>query len=274
MSTRVACIRARDNSESLDALLNLFDPSLSSRFSGCRVLIKPNFNSPHRYPASTDLRMLSALVNWLQAAGAAEITIGESCGLRWGPAEEVFRRIGIRPLAEQLGVRCVNFDDGPWREVNVGGTHLKKVSLSEELWNHDRLVYLTCLKTHRSARFSISLKHALGFLPPPQRRDMHRGDLEEKIAELNLAVKPDLIVVDARKCFVAGGPAIGWVRKPGLLMAGTDRVALDVEGVKVLASYFSWNRLLRDPWTHPHISRAAALGLGARSNAEINVVKG
>jgi ABC-type lipoprotein release transport system permease subunit len=49
------------------------------------------------------------------------------------------------------------------------------------------------MKTHRYARFSLSLKLVVGLLEFEQRRNLHSMYLEQKIAELNLAVHPGLI---------------------------------------------------------------------------------
>ena len=46
---------------------------------GDTVLLKPNFNSPDPYPASTDMEFLRIVVEWLLEAGA-KVTIGESSG--------------------------------------------------------------------------------------------------------------------------------------------------------------------------------------------------
>jgi uncharacterized protein (DUF362 family) len=147
------------------------------------------------------------------------------------------------------------------------------VRVAEAAFLSDVLVYACCMKTHRRAGFSMSLKHAVGFLPPDQRRAIHDGDIARNIARINLAVRPDLILLDARKCFAAGGPAIGWVRRPGLIMASADRVALDVEGLKVLGGYLRLNRLRRDPWDEPQIRAASGSGVGVRSDGEYRVVR-
>lgn len=206
--------------------------------------------------------------------GASRVAIGDSCGLRWRPADEVFRKLGIPALAEWLGAECINFDHGPWRHVPVGSKHFKEIPIAASAFDFDMIVYAGCMKTHRAARFSLSLKHTVGFLPPDERRALHDGDIEEKIADINLAVSPAIAFIDARKCFVAGGPARGWVRRPNVLLASTDRVALDVEAIKVLSSFRSLNRLIKDPWQHPQIRRAVELGLGVSAEDQYEVTEG
>ena len=131
----------------------------------------------------------------------------------------------------------------------------------------ERIIYSCCVKTHRVAGFSASLKHAVGFLPPDQRRAMHAGDMARRIAEINLAVRPHLILADVRKCFTAGGPALGWVRRPGLILAATDRVEMDLAALGVLTSFIGCNRLGREPRREPQIREALALGIGQSTPA-------
>lgn len=274
MTTRVACIACEEPAAGLRAALDALGPDAGSALRGGRVLLKPNFNSPDPSPASTDPAFLSAVVLLLQELGAGEITIGESCGLGWRPAEKVHEQLGIPALAARLGVRHVNFDAGPWRTVPVAGRGFKEVAVAEAVFQADRIVYACCMKTHRHARFSLSLKHAAGFLSPPMRYRLHQGDLEANVADINLALKPDLLFLDGRTCLVSGGPAKGRVRRPGVVLAATDRVALDVEALRILSSFFALNRLKRDPWKHAQIRHAVALGLGARSEADYEVARG
>lgn len=248
-------------------------PDPQDLFAGKRVLIKANFNSPDPYPASSDPAFLASLINVLKELGAARIVIGDSCGLAWRPAADVFRKIGVQELADGLGVETANFDDGPWESTPVGLTHFDSIRIASAAVEADRIVYACCMKTHRAARFSMSLKHGIGFLHPKDRRAMHDAHLEERIAEINTVFHPDLLLLDARRCFVSGGPARGWVRRPGLLLASTDRVALDVEGLKTLSSYWAWNRLLRDPWKHDQVRHAVARGVGISSPDEYDVVR-
>lgn len=248
--------------EAMAKLVADLDPGLPAEFAGRRVLLKANFNSPHRYPATSAPEALAALVALLRSAGAAEIRIGDSCGLRWAPAARVAEALGVPALAARLGVEWVDFDAGPWVDVPVGGRFFPKVRLAEAAVRAECIVYCCCVKTHPAARFSASLKHAIGFLAPEQRAAMHRGDMAERIAEINAAGTPRLVVADARKCFAAGGPAVGWVRRSGLLLASADRVALDCEAVRILRGFRPrLHRLAADPEDEPQIRAARALRL-------------
>jgi uncharacterized protein (DUF362 family) len=170
-----------------------------------------------------------------------------------------------------IGAEVIAFDDRAWDwvRVRVDGDYLKEVTIPRSVYEVDKIVYLPCMKTHQLARFSLSLKLAVGFVHPGERRSMHMRNLEWKIAEFNLTLQPDLIIMDGRKAFVSGGPATGELVEPGVIMASGDQVAIDVEALKILGSYKAKNRLLSNPYDSPQIAIALRHGLGSK---DYNVV--
>jgi uncharacterized protein (DUF362 family) len=242
---------------------------------GDKVIVKPNFNSDDPFPASSDPEFVAAVVSLLYEAGASKVLILESSGLPWLPTKRVMEKMGMTRAAKKCNAELRVLDDREWVNMEIKGKHWRRVSLAKDVLEKDaKHVWLPCMKTHRFARFSLSLKLAVGFLGFQQRRDLHMAFLEEKIAELNLAVHPDLIIMDGRKCFVTGGPDKGLVKEPNLILASGDRIATDVEALKVLKSYRANNRLNMDVWEFPQIKHAVDLGLGVEKEDEIEVVRG
>jgi len=240
---------------------------------GDKILVKPNFNSDDPFPASSDPEFVKAVVPLLYESGASQVVIVESSGLPWLPTRNVMDKTGMMRAAEECGAEVRILDDREWVDVEIGGKYWEKVSVAKDALEKDaKFVWLPCMKTHRHARFSLSLKLAVGFLDFKQRGDLHSAHLEEKIAELNLAFHPDLIIMDGRKCFVTGGPDVGRVEEPNVILASGDRVAIDVEALKILKGYKVENELDMPIWELPQIKRAVELGLGARGEDEILVV--
>ena len=100
---------------------------------------------------------------------------------------------------------------------------------------------------------------------------LHARHLEEKVADLNLVVHPDLVIVDGRKCFISGGPVCGELRNPNVVLASGDRIAIDAEAVKIIGSY-EGSSLSADPWVYTQIRRAVELGLGVKNEQEYTVI--
>lgn len=241
---------------------------------GDNVLIKANFNSPDRYPASSDPDFIRAVVAVLRDSGITKVTLGASSGLAWQPTEKVLKKKKVFKLAEELNIRLINFDEGEWVTIPINGIHFKSISLTKAALTADKIIYLPNLKTHSLARFSIGLKFAVGLTEPSSRRALHDTLLEEKVVEINLAIKPALVILDARKCLVTGGPAKGRRKKAHHVLASTDLIALDIEALKILKSFKAKNRLDMPIWELPQIAAATKLNLGAQSEADYAVVTG
>jgi uncharacterized protein (DUF362 family) len=257
---------------SVDKVITLLGHLEQAIGRGDKILVKPNFNSPDPFPGSTDLAFLRAVVELILESGA-KVTIGESSGGVWRPTKNVFRKLGLFELARHLDVELVAFEDKPdeWVRIRVDGDYLGSVSMPRSAYEADKIVYLPCMKTHSMAGFTGALKLAVGFMHPGERRALHARHLEQKIAEISLCWQPDLIVMDARKAFISGGPDKGQLAEPGLVLASGDLVAIDVEAMRALLTYEAKNKLTADPWQAPQIITALNHGLGAEENRYIVV---
>lgn len=223
------------------------------------VLVKPNYNSPHPPPGSTASDFLRAVISLLQEHGARTIIIGESTS--YTNHRKVLGQAGVMQLAQEMDVQVIIFDEDGWENVFVGGQYLKRVKLALILRRVDHTVYLCCPKAHHAAQFTGSLKLGMGFVNNWQRTLWHFRSLQEKIADLNIAIKPDLILADMRRTFITGGPTRGEIREPGLLFAARNRVAMDIEAIKVIQGYPGHN-IPSSVEEIVQIKRAIELGLG------------
>ena len=239
---------------------------------GDEVLLKPNYNSADPPPASTDPAFLNTLIELLYEQGASKVIVGES-SMQTLSTKNVMEHTGTVDKLRQTKAEAMFFDDGRWKKVNVGGEFLKSVSLAEASLQPRKLVYCCCMKTHFRADFSLSLKLAFGFTKGSERLRFHLSHLKEKLVDLNLVVHPSLIIMDGRKCFITGGPFHGDVREPNVILAAGDRVAMDVESIKVISG-FQGSKLTENPWSYPQIQRAVRLGLGVKSEQEYTVLTG
>lgn len=229
---------------------------------GDKVLLKPNFNTADPFPASTDFEFLKTVVELVYESGAKEIIIGDR-STYYLSGRGVMEKLGIFKLEKIFpGTHVIVLDEGKYVKKKIPrGRYLKSVDLSEILDQVDKLILLPCLKTHIKAGFTGSLKLSVGFMKVIQRIPLHLRHLQEKIAELNTIIHPSLIIMDGRKCFISGGPSTGEVREPGLILASTDRVAIDVEGIRVIQEFEGNDLTGLDPLGLPQIKKALELGI-------------
>jgi uncharacterized protein (DUF362 family) len=271
--TRVAVVKTQDRMSGVrDAVRLLEVPSMS----GKRVFVKPNFNTADPFPASTHNDTLTALVREVKSRGAAEVTLGERSGPP--PTRKVMADKGIFDLSQELGFRVVNFEDLPeadWVHFSPPGNHWPQgFFVPRPLVDAEYIVATCCLKTHQyGGVFTMSLKLAVGTTPKKLMRDLHSSsDQRLMIAEINTAYSPRLIVMDGLEAFVDGGPSAGKKVKADVVIAGTDRVAVDAVGVAVLKELGSNEAIMgRKIFDQEQIKRAAELGLGVSSPQQIEV---
>jgi len=231
---------------------------------GEKVLIKPSCNSPDNFPAVTDIKVIEKIVQLVKKqTNPKKITIGESSGVLYKPTGKVFRKMGLYKLSKKEKVNLADFDKNGWVEKRKNkAKYLKKVRLTKMLEEFDRIIFLPTMRSHRGSRFTMSLKLGMGFIHIKDRLEMHQDKLEEKLAEMNLYFKPDLIIMDGRKTFITDGPERGKVRKPGILFGSTSRLNIDIEGLKVLKQYKQLTKRLDMPINQiPLIKHSKKIGI-------------
>lgn len=241
-----------------------------------RILLKPNFNSDDPPPGSTAMDFLKAVIDLLRESGCTNLTVGESSGRPWVPSEKVFQRAGLTAKMAEWKIPLLSFDQAEYVDVPLGGEYLDLIAYPKSLENFDKIIYLPTMKTHYLGGFSMSLKLTVGFTHLFDRTLLH-GDnnlfVSQRAAEMNIPIKPDLIIMDGRISFVSGGPAIGLAVHPGVFLASGDPIALDVQGIRLLQNYAAVNHLGGNPWDLPQIRTAVQHGLGIKPNEEYLLVR-
>ena len=262
--TRLALVRTDDRRQGIKKALALLDFESPV---GKDVLVKPNFNTADPPPASTHNDTLAQVVAELKQRGAKDILVGDRCG----PAkmDEVLKEKGIPELAETAGFKVMDFETLPgsdWLPFNHPELHWENgFSIPRPVKEADYIVLTPCLKTHQyGGVFTMSLKLSVGLTPRSLMRQLHRSEhMRKMIAEINLAYTPKLIVLDGVTCFVDGGPMKGKAAKANVILAGTDRVAVDAVGLAVLKEQGSNSAIMETKiFQQEQIARAVELGLG------------
>jgi uncharacterized protein (DUF362 family) len=275
---KVVLVKTEDRIKGIPAALKLMAVESPK---GRKVLIKPNFNTADPTPGSTHNDTLRQLVLEMKAHGAAQITIGE----RSGPPQtkSVMEAKGIPAMAQELGFGIINFEeldaDG-WVHFNPPGNHWQNgFDVARPVVEAEYLLWTCCLKTHGSGGiYSMSIKLAVGTTNKSLMRELHgarQTHMRRMIAEVHQAFKPHLIVMDGVDVFVDGGPSQGKLVKGGVIIAGTDRIAVDAVGLAVLKNLGS-NDAIMSPkiFEQEQIQRAVELGLGITSPNDIEIVTG
>ncbi|MFC1769478.1 DUF362 domain-containing protein [Nitrospirota bacterium] len=276
MSTRVAIVKSTDREIAIPRAIDLL--GIGDVLRNKNVLLKPNFNTADPYPASTHNNTLRALIIKLNAMGAARVTVGD----RSGPVKTsgVLVDKGIPALCAELGAELINFEELPesqWEHIKPEGLNWRNGFLfAKPVLEADAVVTTCCLKTHGfGGGITVSLKLTIGMVSGRNMPELHTSFLSQKkmIAETNLPYSPALILMDALEVFTDKGPMSGPIKSPGLIVAGTDRVAIDAVGMAILKEVGSNAHVMKTPpFEQPQISRAIELGIGITGPEEIELL--
>jgi uncharacterized protein (DUF362 family) len=278
---QVAFVKTKDRATGVNKALDLLG---TNSMKGKDLFLKPNFNSADPTPGSTHNDTLSALVPRLQAMGAGHITVGDRSGM--GNTRAVMEQKGIFRMANELGFETVVFDDldaSGWEMMQIAGSHWQKgFAVARPVLEADGVVQTCCLKTHRyGGHFTMSLKNSVGMVAKWVPGDSHNymselhGSPHQRrmIAEVNAAYQPDLIVLDGVEAFVDGGPDRGKHVEAQVILAASDRVAIDAVGVAILRHFGTTPAVSQGPiFQQEQIARAVELGLGVDGPEKIELV--
>lgn len=272
--SRVALVTTADRKRGVTSALRLLD---LSAVKGKKVVIKPNFNSADDAPGSTHNDTLSQLVTELHEANARSITLGESSGPP--KTQGVMQQKGTFDLARDFRFDVVDYEqiaDTEWVAFQSANWP-QGYSLPRLVVDADYNVSTCCLKTHGfGGVFTMSLKLSVGLTPKAIRRSMHASpQMRRMIAELNTGYRPDLVIVDGVTAFTDGGPSRGQLKVGNVMIAGTDRVAVDAVGVAMLKHLGANQAIMgRRIFEQEQIARAVELKLGVESAEAIDLVTG
>lgn len=238
------------------------------------VLVKPNVNSDDPYPGTTNPSVVKGVVELLCEAKASKVIVGDMSNPHY-PTKDSMRKTGIQKAAEDAGAQIVYFDDDEWITVKPEqAEYFKSFLIPKTVYEAEKIVSVPVIKTHSIATYSMSLKNWVGIIHPRNRSVLHTSrNIEEMIAEIGLAIHPDLIIMDGTKSMVAGGPFRGTTRGTNIVLASGDRVAIDAVGLSIVKSFGLWDRVVsKSIWEQRQIKRAVELKLGATSARDIKLV--
>ena len=227
-----------DLAAALDTLWTLAEmPDVHGR----RVVVKPNLvDWLPPSPASTAAPVVAALVDVLQARGAAEIVVGDGPAFR-RDALAVAEACGLRALLAARGVEFVDLNYDQPVQVPAPAQWFPGV---ETLWlprtvhEADLLVSAPKLKTHHWAGVSLSLKNLLGVLPGMcygwPKNLIHVNGITQTIVGLSQILPAVVSVLDGIVGMEGDGPIHGRAVAHGVLVAGNVALAADWVGVQLM----------------------------------------
>lgn len=211
---------------------------------GERIALKPNLLLPSSLERAivTHPAVVAAAALEIQEAGAQAVVV-ESSGVGVVHAkpviERAFRRTGYTEMAERYGFEISL--DMDYEIVSVPDAVLaKRIEVMSPILRLDGVINLAKLKTHSFMIFTGATKNLFGVIPGLNKGAYHarlndRRRFADMLLDVATFVSPRLNIVDAILAMEGNGPGTGGTpRVLGMLVAGTDSVAVDVACCRIV----------------------------------------
>ncbi len=279
VTSKVAFIKTSNRAEGVKRAIELlgFKEELKEK----EVFIKPNYNSSDATPGSTHNDVLRTVMDELRDLKSGPMTIGDRSGM--GDTRAVLESLDVVKLAKDAKAKTVVFDElkeEDWQAFQFKNSLWSKgFAIPKTVLASGAIVNLCCLKTHRyGGHFTLSLKNSVGLAAKrvPNNdynfmSELHSSANQRRmIAEINSAYQPALVVLDGVEAFTDGGPAKGTKVKSEVIIAGTDRVAIDAIGVAILRHFGTTTAVEAGKvFEQEQIAQAVKLGIGVGSPEQI-----
>lgn len=237
---------------------------------GQKVLVKPNVNSDDPAPGTTHPDALAEVVRLVKAKGAYVI-VGDRSNPNWKTIPAM-KKTGMYDAAKKAGAdEIVGFEDEEWvRTAPAKAENWPNgFRIPKRLKEINHIISVPVLHTHSITGHSLAIKNLVGLIHPTDRMLFHASkNPEEMIAEISLAIKPSLTVIDGTKAFIDGGPAHGTLKETRLYLASRDVLTADALGASLLKKHGakpSWD----SPWESEQIRHFLDLGVAEFSKEQI-----
>ena len=236
-----------------------------SRFvkQGDTVVIKPNaaWHAPPDMAVTTNPEVVAALIRICRGQGAKRVVVVEhmtssSPKLVWDVSKlgAAIREAGGEAVSAGDQRRYVKLDIPK-------GKILKSDNVIRDIVEADVFINVPILKIHNGGVITAAMKNMMGTVW--DRQHWHLAGLQQCIADLSTALRPDLIILDANRILLTNGPAgPGKTKDVGEVVASLDPVATDAYGATLLGL---------KPLDVPHVELAYQLGVGEMDLAKVQM---
>ena len=222
---------------------------------GKRILLKPNLVEFDKATSiNTDPVIVAAAWEVFHQLGAAEVLIAEGPGHRRDTLA-IAELAGYRHTVEKFEDRFVDLNRDDVTAVPTFADE-KEIYLPNTALGADLIVSLAKMKTHHWAGVTLGMKNLFGLVPGSvygwPKNLLHIVGIPRSIIELNRIFRKTFAIVDGIVGMEGNGPIQGTPKPCGVLVMGSDMVAVDSTCSRVMGV---------DPAKIEYLANAAHLGV-------------
>ena len=217
---------------------------------GKTVAVKPNatWATPDDTTAVTQPDTLRGVLRYLKRHEPRKLIV--TAGAGGCETDEVFRLAGLFEVVDQEGVSFFDHNRPPFERVELEylpgddvPDALRFVMVNPRVLEYDTLISLSQLKLHCIATVTLSIKNIGMSFPAADHYGHHRtlyhepecaGSVHSFIAAMAKRFPIDLAITVGHPAMIGTGPIGGYTFETGLVIAGTDPVAADAVGARLL----------------------------------------
>ncbi|MEO8371956.1 MAG: DUF362 domain-containing protein [Candidatus Solibacter sp.] len=239
-AARVSIVKAPAYDQSVyDRMRRLLSEHLGD-VKGRNILLKPNLvEFEPQSSINTHPMLVHAAYEAFRAMGAASVRIAEGPGHRRNTLDlaEAAGYFKTVPDFENSFVD-LNLDEVTHVKPAVQFSRIKKLYLPNSALGADLLVSMAKMKTHHWVGATLSMKNLFGVVPSGiygwPKNVLHWAGIDESIADLHAAFPHHFAIVDGIVGMEGNGPIQGTPKPAGILVAGSDPVAVDATCCRIM----------------------------------------
>ena len=245
-----------------------------------QIVIKPNCNTDDPFPRNTHHETVRVIAENLIQAGLSpdKICVGDASGRYRGfPTRNTIKEMGIKQVADDLGINVGYFEEEEWVTVKPpkASAWPNGVKIPKTIYDADRVIFTPIARPHRTPYFTINMKLGVGLLDPVGREWLHwnkNADFMNRMVDMNLAWSVDLCVTDIMKLYTGKPPVHETMAEPGIVIVGSNSIATDAVSVCIMKQNEA-SRLADIPVReHLTFTLGEAQGLGSSGIDDINLI--
>lgn len=232
-ATAVSVMRAPSYGPALSSIVRDIFTLHRLDVRGKRVVVKPNLvEFSADTPINTNPAVVKAVVDELEARGAARVLVAEGPGHRRATLD-MADSAGYFDFFPDLESRFVdlNLDDVTRVGIASPQSQLREIYLPNTVLGCDLLISLAKMKTHHWVGATLAMKNLFGLVPGSiygwPKNVLHWAGIPECIVDLHGLFPSQFAIVDGIEGMEGNGPILGHKKPAGVIVAGRDSISVD-----------------------------------------------
>lgn len=182
--------------------------------------------------------LLRKVIRYVKQYNPSRIVVAAGAG--GAPTKRVFDEIGFSKIIKEEMVEFIDLNFGPYTEIQLSSKKVPSTKINKLFEEADIHISFTPIKMHKEATVSLGIKNiALSWPPseihgtPKTQLGIHE-DLHDFIYAMGEIFPIDITILTGMNGMYGTGPSDGKPVHSDLIIAGTDPVATDAVGARVM----------------------------------------